>query len=149
MRRLARIGLLALPFLPTLASAQKIPLLPSVGLKVGYAQSDLPGVTGGVDFKLPMQPIRLDADAWASFADFGKKSAGTAFTVNYVKTLPLIYVGGGVGYAYGIDKEADHFTTVAGKIFVGGSLPLIGGNIEGALIFSKHTVGMVSLVFRI
>lgn len=138
-----------MPLLPSAASAQSVPLLPSVGLKIGYAQSDLPGVSGGIDVKIPTQPIRIDADAWASFADFGKKSAGTAFTVNYVKTLPLVYVGGGVGYSYGIDKESDHFTTVAGKLFVGGSLPLIGGNIEGALIFSKHTVGMISLVFRI
>lgn len=149
MRNLLRLGLFALPLFPAAASAQSLPLLPSIGLKVGYSQGDLPGVTGGIDFKLPTQPIRLDADAWSSFADFGRKSAGTAFTVNYVKSLPLIYVGGGVGYSYGYDKHHNQFDSVAGKLFVGGRVPILGANLEGALLFSNHTVGMVSLVFRI
>lgn len=141
--------LLALPLLPALAHAQSLPLLPSIGLKVGYSQGDLPGVIGGVDFKLPAAPIRVDADAWASFAEFGKKSAGTAFTINYVKTLPLIYVGGGVGYAYGVDKHRNHFNDPAGKLFVGGHIPIVGANIEGALLFSNRVVGSITLVFRI
>ena len=147
MRNLVRLGFLALPLLPALASAQS--LLPSFGAKIGYSQGDLPGVTAGLDFKLPLQPIRLDADVWSSFADFGRKSAGTAFTINYVKSLPLIYVGAGVGYAYGYDKDHNQFDSVAGKLFVGGKLPVLGANIEGALLFSDHTVGMISLVYRI
>ena len=150
MRRLARIGLLALPFLPVLASAQSLPLLPAIGLKVGYSQSDLPGIHGGVDVKIPTKPIRFDADAWSSFADFGKKSAGTALTVNYVfDKVPLVYFGAGLGYVYGFDKNKDHYTSLAGKLFVGTKLPLIGGNIEGALIVGEHPVGMIDLVFKI
>ncbi len=147
MRKLALFGLLALPLLPALASAQSI--LPSFGVKLGYSQGDLPGVTGGLDFKLPASPIRLDADAWASFADFGKKSAGTAFTVNYFKQLPIVYVGAGLGYAYGVDKHRDHFDGLAGKVFVGGKIPLLGAGVEGALLFSNHVVGSITLVYRI
>lgn len=145
--RLFRSALLVLPLLPALSSAQGIPLLPSFGLKLGYSQGDLPGLTAGVDFKLPAMPIRLDADVWGSFADFGKRSAGTALTANYIKTLPLIYVGGGVGYAYGID-DRDHFTQVAGKVFVGGKVPLIGTGLEGALIFSRRTIFTLSAVWH-
>ena len=150
MRRLALLGLLALPLLPVAAQAQtsNIPFLPSVGVKIGYSQGDLPGIIGGVDFKLPTAPVRLDADAWASFADFGKKSAGTAFTVNYVKSIPFVYLGAGIGYAYGVNKNEDHFDSVAGKIFVGGKIPFLGTNLEGALIFSDHTVGSITLVYR-
>ena len=147
MRKLARLALLALPLLPALAHGQSV--LPSFGIKVGYSQGDLPGLAGGLDFKLPASPIRLDADVWASFADFGKKSAGTAFTVNYLKQLPLVYVGAGLGYAYGVDKHRNHFDGVAGKIFVGGKIPFAGTGVEGALIFSDHVVGTISLVYRI
>ena len=149
MRRPVRLALLALPLLPAAAQAQSIPFLPTFGVKVGYSQGDLPGVTGGLDFKLPTSPVRLDADAWASFANFGKKSSGTAFTVDYVKSIPFVYVGGGVGYAYGVDKHGDHFDDFAGKLFVGGHIPLVGANLEGAVLFTDHVVGSVTLVFRI
>lgn len=154
MRRFARSGFFAATIftaaaLPGLAGAQSnIPFLPSVGVKLGYSQGDLPGVVGGVDFKIPTAPIRLDADAWSSFADFGRKSAGTAFTVNYVKSIPFVYVGAGVGYAYGYDKNHNHFDSVAGKIFVGGKVPFLGAGLEGALLFSDHTVGMITATWR-
>ena len=147
MRRLAALGLLALPLLPAAASAQTVPGLPPVGFKIGYMQGELPGVAVGLDFKLPSRPIRFDADAWSAFSNFGKRDAGTAFTVNYVKQLPIVYVGGGLGYAYGRSGDG-HFDSVAGKLFVGGRIPLIGTALEGALIFSDHTVGTVSLVYR-
>ena len=147
--RSLRLALLALPLLPALASAQSLPLLPSFGLKLGYSQSDLPGLAAGADFKVPMTPIRLDADVWGSFADFGKRSAGTALTANYVfDKVPLVYFGGGVGYAYGIDKDSDHFNQVAGKVFVGGKVPFLGTGLEGALLFSKRTVFTLSAVWR-
>ncbi len=149
MRRLVRLAFLALPLLPAAAQAQSsIPFLPEFGVKLGYSQGDLPGVIGGLDFKLPTAPVRLDGDAWASFADFGKKSAGTAFTVNYVKSIPFVYLGAGVGYAYGVNKDRDHFDSFAGKIFVGGKIPFLGTNLEAALLFSDHTVGSISLVYR-
>ncbi len=142
-----RLALLALPLVPAFAHAQSIPLLPSFGVKLGYSQSSLPGVTGGIDFKIPMSPIRLDADYWSSFDDFGKNAAGTAITANYIKTLPLIYVGGGVGYANGLDDH-EHFSQVAGKVFIGGKVPLIGTGLEGSLIFAKKTVFTLSAVWR-
>lgn len=143
-----RLVCLALPLLPALAAAQDLPLIPSFGVKLGYAQSELPGVAVGFDFKIPTQPLRFDADAWSSFSNFGDRDAGTAFTVNYFKQLPFVYVGAGVGYAYGIDGDG-HFDSVAGKVFVGGRVPLLGAGVEGALIFSERTVGIVSLVWRI
>lgn len=146
--RTLRLALLALPLVPAFAHAQEVPVLNSFGFKLGYAQSDLPGVFAGVDFKLPMSPLRIDADAWGSFADFGKKSAGTGLTLNYVKALPLIYVGAGVGYAYGVDKDKDHFNSVAGKIFVGGKVPVLGTGLEGALLFAKTPVFSLSAVWR-
>ena len=147
--RSLRLALIALPFVPALAHAQSVPLLSSVGLKLGYSQSDLPGVAAGVDFKVPLTPIRLDADVWGSFADFGERSAGTALTANYLfDKLPLVYFGAGVGYAYGVDKDSDHFNQVAGKVFVGGKVPFIGTGLEGALIFSKRTVFTLSAVWR-
>lgn len=149
MRRLARLATLALPLLPVLAHAQSsVPFLPSVGVKIGYSQGDLPGLMGGLDFKLPTAPVRFDADAWASFANFGKESAGTAFTVNYVKSIPFVYLGAGVGYAYGVDKNRNHFDDFAGKVFVGGKLPFLGTNLEGALLFTDHVVGSITLVYR-
>jgi hypothetical protein len=142
-----RIALLALPMIPAFASAQEIPVLSSFGFKLGYSQSDLPGVMAGIDFKVPMSPIRLDADVWGSLADFGKKSGGTALTANYVKSLPLVYFGAGAGYAYGIDRS-DHFNQVAGKVFLGGKIPLLGTGLEGSLIFAKRTVFGLTAVWR-
>lgn len=123
-------------------------MLPSFGIKLGYAQSELPGVTAGIDFKIPTQPIRLDADVWSAFSNFGKRDAGTAFTVNYFKQLPFVYVGAGVGYAYGLDGDG-HFDSPAAKVFVGGKVPFLGAGVEGSLIFSERTVGTISLVWRI
>lgn len=148
MRRLAALGLLALPLLPAAASAQDVPIIPSIGVKLGYFQGDLPGVAAGIDFKLPSRPIRFDADAWSAFSDFGNRDAGTAFTVNYVKTLPIVYVGAGLGYAYGRDGDGS-FNSLAGKLFVGGRVPLVGANLEAALIVSQHTVGTISFVWKI
>lgn len=147
MRRLAAFGLLALPTLPAAASAQTLPLLPPVGFKIGYYQGELPGVAAGLDFKLPTQPIRLDADVWSAFSNFGDRDAGTAFTVNYFKQLPIVYVGGGVGYSYGRDGDG-HFNTVVGKLFVGGKVPFLGTGVEGAVILGEHTLGTISLVYR-
>ncbi|GEM_PF-6158400 len=155
MRRLARFGLLALPLLPAAASAapdpvQSLPLIPQFGVKLGYMQGEKPGVAGGIDFKVPTQPIRLDLDAWSAFQDFGKRDAGTAFTVNYLYRFPVVpvYAGAGVGYAYGRNGDG-RFNTLAGKLFVGGKVPLLGAGLEGALLFSDHTIGTVSLVWRI
>lgn len=145
MRSLARLGLLVLPFLPAAASAQSV--VPSFGLKLGYFQGDLPGVAAGADFRLPSRPIRLDADVWSAFSDFGDRDAGTAFTVNYVKDLPLVYVGGGLGYSYGRDGDG-RFNSVVAKLFVGGKVPFLGTGLEGALILGEHTVGTISIVWR-
>ncbi len=133
--------------LPAAASAQDLPLVPAVGLKLGYYQGDLPGVAAGVDFRIPSRPIRLDADVFSSFSNFGDRDAGTAFTINYVKDLPFVYVGAGLGYTYGIDGDG-HYNNVAGKLFVGGKVPFLGAGVEGALLISERTVGTISLVWR-
>lgn len=147
MPSMRRLALLLLPLLPVAAKAQTVPLLPPIGFKLGYVQGEKPGVGVGVDFKIPTQPLRLDLDAWSAFENFGKRDAGTAFTVNYVKELPFVYVGAGVGYAYGRNGDG-HFDSPAGKLFVGGKIPFLGTALEGALLFSDHTVGSISLVYR-
>jgi hypothetical protein len=155
MRRFARLGLFALPLLPAAAWAspepvQSLPLVPQFGVKLGYMQGERPGVAAGVDFKIPTQPLRFDIDAWSAFQDFGQRDAGTAFTLNYYYRFPVIplYAGAGLGYVYGRNGDG-HFDSVAAKIFVGGQVPFLGAGLEGALLFSDHTVGMVSLVWRV
>lgn len=143
MRRLALLPLL---LIPAVASAQSV--LPSVGIKLGYAQSNLPGLAAGVDFKIPTTPIRLDADVWTAFKNFGSGDDGFALTANYVKDFPLVYAGLGVGYANG-EFDDDSFNTVAGKVFVGGKVPILGAGVEGALIFTKKTVFTLSFVWRV
>ena len=133
--------------LPVAASAQ------SVGLKLGFSQGDLPGVYGGFDFKLPSLPIRLDADAWSAFEDFGGRSAGYALTVNYVKNARSFYYGAGLGYARATERN-DDFDSFATKFLIGGKVPFTGASLEGSLIWAQHaigrvhTVGTISLVWR-
>ncbi len=125
----------------------------STGLKLGFSQGDLPGVYGGLDFKLPSLPLRLDADAWSAFEDFGDRSAGYALTLNYVKSARSIYYGAGVGYANARERDRG-FDSLATKFLVGGKVPFTGASLEGSLIWAQraigraHTVGTISLVWR-
>lgn len=145
--------LCAIAALSVSAAASAQSAAPSFGYKLGLSQGDSIGLYGGVDFKLPSLPIRLDADAWSAFQDFGDRSAGYALTANYVKSLPAIYYGAGVGYARARERNND-FDTVAVKFLVGGKIPFAGAGLEGSLIWTQHsigqvhTIGTVSLVWR-